>query len=129
MRLSVKILVVMVVGLLCGCGGEAKPVISKQEYSVAYADTITQVLMVKGTVKNAGSKDAKKIVITADCNCPGTSGLGWTKLVKGTVIDYLGAGDKETFEFGVALRMSTHFYDEAPPDKLEAKVVSFETVK
>jgi hypothetical protein len=98
-------------------------------------------VIAKGTVNNVGSKDVKEVVITADCDCSTNvlpflwvDGSVALERGKGTAIDYLAAGDKETFEFPVAVKVGSSYSsiyrrNPDPPDKLEARVVSFETVK
>jgi len=95
------------------------------------------VVDAKGKVKNVGEVDLKNVVVTGYCLSCGEaiiSNIWFTSNIdkmpnQKTAIAYLPAGAEDDFSFTEVAFMMTGEPPKALPDKLECKVVSFETVQ
>lgn len=131
-----------------GAKTSAKPrvVVSSEDYSIERLGQAQFRLTVKGAVKNASQVDVKNVLVTTDCDgckttiSPDTSTgySGWVDASvalksgrKGTRINYLGAGDREDFQYEVAIMISPYHTERIPdpPTGLKTRVVSFDSAK
>jgi len=123
----------------CSKPKEGKVIISDQEFSIQQDSNYKRnwVIDAKGKVKNVGDVDVKNVVVTGYClSCQEAiiSGSWFTSNVdkmpnEKDTIAYLPVGAEAEFSFtDVALMMSAEKPDKMP-DKLECKILSFETVQ
>ncbi len=117
--------------------------INGESYVLQRRGNVQLILVTKGTVKNSGTGDAKNIVITTDCPECATVGRNgaWMdasvvlKSRKGTVINYLRAGESKDFSYPAALRVAPVSFAgimrSAPhrPAGLKTRVVSFDAAR
>jgi len=123
----------------CGKPKEGKVIISQQEFSVRQDSDHSWVIDAKGKVKNVGDADVKNVVVTGYCISCGevlVMGAWFISNVPKTAdekdtIAYLPAGAEADFSFkGVAFMMDTSGKSpEKMPDKMQCKILSFETVQ
>lgn len=123
--------------------GLPKLEISGESYQVRRNGSVQLVLVTKGTIRNSGSGDAKNVVITTDCaGCSTTARNGvWIdasaarKSRKGTVINYLRAGESSDFSYPTALKVAAVSFggimrsDATRPSGLKTRIVSFDAVR
>jgi hypothetical protein len=123
----------------CGKPKEGKVIITKQEFSIRQDNKFNWVIDAKGKVKNVGDADVKNVVVTGYCESCGEilvsrawfiSNVDKTPEQK-AIIAYLPVGAEVDFSFKeVAFMMDqTGKSPEKMPDKMECKVLSFETVQ
>jgi hypothetical protein len=125
----------------CGKPKEGKVIISDQEFSIRQDSKYKHNWFIdaKGKVKNVGEADVKNIVVTGYClSCQETviSGQWFISNVdkmpnQKDTIAYLPIGAEEEFTFEeVALMMEqSEKTPDKMPDKMECKILSFETVQ
>jgi len=118
---------------------EGKVAVIEQEFTIRQDSEYAYVIDGKGTIKNVGEVDVKRVVITGNClSCGDTLTAGaWMNSpdVDKTpeqmdIISYLKPGEEEAFSYkGVA-----YMYNKTPevpenmPETLEVEIVSFESV-
>jgi len=87
------------------------------------------VVIAEGKVKNVGKKAVKNVLIAVECDDCMNGQSKWQKYRSEYKIDYLGSGDKEDFEFDIAVRYSFH-NTVFPPDPvgLDIKIISFDEI-
>lgn len=141
-RLSIFGLSLLMASLMivsCGEKKQGKVIVTEEEFNIRQDTEHSWVVDAKGKVKNVGSADVKKVVVTGFCKSCGevlvngkwfVSDYEKTPEQKDT-ISYLAAGDEEEFSFrGVAFLMDQSGKEpQAIPEDLEVDVVSFETVE
>ena len=132
-RKTLWILPVLIISLIA-----VLPVTYATDYKVAMVEhkiimkkegANTFVIIAEGKVKNNGKKDVKNLIITAECVECNNGHSKWRTLHPGYKIDYLASGDKEYFEFDIAVWRSL-YKAVFPPDPagLRLKIVSFEKI-
>jgi len=132
---------ILVMPLLnCGKPKEGKVAVSEQEFSMRQdgSHKLNWVVDAKGKIKNIGEVDVKNVEVTGFClSCQEawingqwlvSSGLEKMPNQKATIA-YLPIGAEEEFSFTEVAFMMTGEPPKSLPDKLECKVVSFETVQ
>lgn len=140
-QMIILIFCFMVAISLFGCGKpkEGKVIISNQEFSIRKDSEHNWVIDVRGKVKNIGDADVKNVVVTGYCQSCGEvliSGAWFVSNIdkmpyQKDTIAYLPAGAEEEFSFKeVAFLMDqSGKTPEKMPDKMECKILSFETVQ
>ena len=125
----------------CSKPKEGKVIITDQEFAIRQDSKYKHNWFVdaKGKVKNVGEVDVKNIVLTGYCISCGETIVSGTWFMSDVakmpnqqdVIAYLPVGAEEEFSFEeVAFMMEqTDKVPEQMPDKMECKIVSFETVQ
>ena len=132
-RKTVWVLPLLIISLIailpCIYADDAKVAMVEQKIITKKEGANTFVIIAEGKVKNNGTNDIKNLIITADCLECSNGRSKWRSLQPEYKIDYLASGDKETFEFDIAVWRSIH---EAvfPPDPagLRLKIASFEEI-
>lgn len=140
-QMIILIFCFMLAVLLFACGKpkEGKVVISNQEFSIRQDSKYKRNWLVdaKGKVKNVGDADVKNVVVTGYCLSCGEELISGKWFISNVdkmpnqkdTIAYLPVGAEEEFSFTeVALMMSENPPDKMP-DKMECKILSFETVQ
>jgi hypothetical protein len=123
----------------CGKPKEGKVIISKQEFSIRQDSEYNWVIDAKGKVKNIGDVDVKNVVVTGYCESCGEAIISGQWFVSNIdkmpnqkdTIAYLPVGAEAEFSFKEVALMMEHS-GKAPdrmPDKMECKILSFETVQ
>ena len=125
----------------CGKPKEGKVIISDQEFSIRQDSEYKRnwVIDAKGKVKNVGDADVKNVVVTGYCKSCQEAIISGTWFISNVdkmphqkhTIGYLPVGAEEEFSFTeVALMMEqSGKTPDKMPDKMECKILSFETVQ
>jgi hypothetical protein len=125
----------------CGKPKDGKVIIADQEFSIRQDSKYKANWFVdaKGKVKNVGDVDVKNVVVTGFCESCQESVISGQWFISNIdkmpnqkdVIAYLPAGAEEAFSFEeVAFMMEqSGKTPDKMPDKMECRVVSFETVQ
>ena len=125
----------------CGKPKEGRVEITDQEFSIRQDSKYKRnwVIDAKGKVKNVGEVDVKNVVVTGYCISCGEAIISGQWFISNIekmpnqkdTIAYLPVGAEEEFSFEeVALMMEQN--EKVPdkmPDKMECKILSFETVQ
>jgi hypothetical protein len=123
----------------CGKPKEGKVTITNQEFSIQQDTEYKRnwVIEAKGKVKNIGDADVKNVVVSGYCLSCQESIISGKWFISNfekmshqkDTIAYLPVGAEEEFKFTeVALMMSAE-KPTSMPEKMECKIVSFETVQ
>lgn len=117
---------------------EGKLEVSEQEFSIRQDSEFAYVVDVWGKIKNVGTVDVKKVVVTGNCRSCGNALVAGAWMIspdiektseQKAIINYIAPGLEENFSFrGVAF-----MYNRVPekpelPEGLEVVITSFESV-
>lgn len=147
MRISaqlVKVISSVLLLLICmtGCEKEVKKgkvVVENYKYVINHDSTHLYEVNAEGTIKNIGDYDVKNVVVTGYCrSCQqkmiegvwfDSSNIPKTPEEK-AVINYLKPGEEAPFKFkAIADMLSQGAAPSKLPEKMEIKIVSFDTVQ
>ena len=132
-RKPLWILPVLAISLLAILPGtyavDSKVIMVEQKIITKKEGANTFIIIAEGKVKNTGKKDVKNLIITAECIECSNGRSKWRTLQPEYRIDYLASGDKESFEFDIAVWRSIQ-KSIFPPDPagLRLKITSFEKI-
>jgi hypothetical protein len=124
----------------CGKPKEGKVIVTNQEFSIRHdssSHSSNWVIDAKGKVKNVGEVDVKNVVVTGYClscqeaiisNTWFTSNIDKMPHQKATIA-YLPVGAESDFNFTEVALMMTGQPPKTMPEKMECKILSFETVQ
>ena len=130
MILALPLFIISLTSILPGTyADEPKVVMVEQKIITKKEGPNSFLIIAEGKVKNNGKSAVKNLVITAECLECSNGRSKWRALQPEFKIDYIASGDKEGFEFDIAVWRSIQ-KSVFPPDPsgLKLRIESFENM-